>query len=828
MAPSQLKQLKASLSSAGLIGPQKSKKQKAADQQRSDTRTVATKRTAALRSIRDQFNPYEVRSLTSRAPKHDVLRGISAARGSKARMITRPSQTKTLGEETRRRTLLVEMQNRHRVGGTTDQRFGDREADLGQRDLSQRNPSHQTRHTNNSSLFDLEGSEDDQDQMTHLGQRLPTAENDLVGYDDNEGPASLAFARPDRDERSGLKRKRSSDSIVAEQDMFTIKKSKNEVMKEVIAKSKLYKYERQQAKDEDEDVREELDRQLPDLLAAFSQGQAPVAGSDSRVRIDKSEQEYDEQVRQLAYDMRSIPTQKSKTEEEKGQERREHLQKLEEQRQARMRGEEPERVGKEDQDEDGLEDEDPTIFDGLGPGLSTHPMSNFLEDEDEFEIDTDLVEMEDLSEAEELEKSAFKTGDTHLDGMKSHRSVQASTLATIAPDETLDGFTPDPSSANAQQRITPIACPQDLPSLVALVKKAGKNGLLPTIQQIRLQYQAGSAETSSKQLAGFASLLVEYLLYHLAHYNTSPASDVDGLIRHLHSFAKTFPLEVAAPFRNWLTQILKRHPPLLIGEDIVAMKALGSIFPPSDHFHPLITPALLTMARFLEHCSVFPEDDCGAGTFISACCLDYQRIAKRYMPEVMAYFSCRLGPRAIERDDDFLDFEHIVPVLRQAANLWHDHPAFVEIFQPICDLLGLIVDPPAEMQDLGRELSTMVEQARLTRRPLTLHHHKPLAIKTAIPKFEAHFEPRRAFDPDQDRREASKLKAEYKRERKGAIRELRKDANFISREGLKEKKLKDAAYEKKYKRLVAEIQGEEGHEKNLYERDKRMRKKGGR
>ena len=40
------------------------------------------------------------------------------------------------------------------------------------------------------------------------------------------------------------------------------------------------------------------------------------------------------------------------------------------------------------------------------------------------------------------------------------------------------------------------------------------------------------------------------------------------------------------------------------------------------------------------------------------------------------------------------------------------------------------------------------------------------------------------------------------------------------------KKERDAAYEKKYKRLVAEIQGEEGREGKAYEREKEWRKKG--
>jgi len=53
---------------------------------------------------------------------------------------------------------------------------------------------------------------------------------------------------------------------------------------------------------------------------------------------------------------------------------------------------------------------------------------------------------------------------------------------------------------------------------------------------------------------------------------------------------------------------------------------------------------------------------------------------------------------------------------------------------------------------------------------------------------------------------------------------LRKDANFVARENLREKKERDQAYEKKYKRLVAEIQGEEGRQANEYEREKKGRK----
>ena len=57
------------------------------------------------------------------------------------------------------------------------------------------------------------------------------------------------------------------------------------------------------------------------------------------------------------------------------------------------------------------------------------------------------------------------------------------------------------------------------------------------------------------------------------------------------------------------------------------------------------------------------------------------------------------------------------------------------------------------------------------------------------------------------------------------MRELRKDGNFISREQLRKKRDADEAYEKRQKRLIAEMQG--GREKKEYEKVKEWRRKGG-
>lgn len=129
------------------------------------------------------------------------------------------------------------------------------------------------------------------------------------------------------------------------------------------------------------------------------------------------------------------------------------------------------------------------------------------------------------------------------------------------------------------------------------------------------------------------------------------------------------------------------------------------------------------------------------------------------------------------------------------------------------------------VSELVTTLNTVINRSLNSRKPLLLHNHRPLAIKSSYPAFIDNYNPERHHqDPDRERAEMNKLKAEHRKEKKGAMRELRKDANFMAREQLREKKAKDEAYDKKFKRLVAEIQGEEGREAKDYEREKAKRK----
>jgi nucleolar protein 14 len=117
-------------------------------------------------------------------------------------------------------------------------------------------------------------------------------------------------------------------------------------------------------------------------------------------------------------------------------------------------------------------------------------------------------------------------------------------------------------------------------------------------------------------------------------------------------------------------------------------------------------------------------------------------------------------------------------------------------------------------------ISRLVKFSLQARKPLHLQAHKPIPIPTYIPKFETTSSSYlRRQDPDHEKNEASKLRNQYKQERKGAIRELRKDARFLAVVEQKKEIEKDRAYNERMRRVFGSIEGERAEEKAM-EREK--------
>lgn len=97
MPASQLKRLKASLRDQGVVGPQKSKKQKKQASKNGALKDSRIHRNAALQEIREQFNPFDFKapSRTKYDFSSNKTMGGRVAKGA----AIRPGVTKGLGEE---------------------------------------------------------------------------------------------------------------------------------------------------------------------------------------------------------------------------------------------------------------------------------------------------------------------------------------------------------------------------------------------------------------------------------------------------------------------------------------------------------------------------------------------------------------------------------------------------------------------------------------------------------------------------------------------------------------------------------------------------------
>ncbi|KAI4260431.1 MAG: hypothetical protein LQ352_000293 [Teloschistes flavicans] len=912
MPPSQLKKLKSSLREQGITGVQKSKKQKRQASKNGAFRDARLQRSAALQSIREQFNPFEVRASTG-ASKYHVASNKPTVRNV---AIARPGVTKGLGEEKRRQTLLKEMHRRKKVGGILDRRFGENDPTMTLEEKAlERFVKEKQRGGRRDTLFDLEDGDED-NQLTHFGQSLsfekPSATSDFNGVNLTSEEGSMTSedeARPSKRRRLSEDGDESQEALLDEdKDGFarTRKKSKKEVMEEVIAKSKLHKYERQQAKEDDDDLRAELDKGLPDLLAIMSGTQpksppqqaskapngnmnpdraALLSGKD-RAQIEK---EYDERLRQMTFDQRSKPSERTLTEEEKLKKEARRLGELEQQRLYRMRGEPANEEEVEDADATGNEgnggrDQDEEDPYGLGLGLAGQTKEPRLdvEDEDDFVIEDNLAasdpdpalsgeSTDSSSEGEDIDEDERE----FVQGLLTEQDVGRDLSDTQKRD----------ISAATNTRSKELAyiykCPQSLEEMIELTQDVPVIEQPTIIQRIRALYHPKLQAGNKEKLEVFSAVLVDHI-FHLANRSQKASfAGLEAVIRHVHSLAKMFPEAVGRAFRARLTSFIEDRPLDPNTGDLILLTAIGTIFPTSDHFHPIVTPALLCIGQYLGQKTPRHLSDLATGMYLCTLGIQYQNCSKRHVPELVKYslnglyalapvqpsgLVCKFPLQHLptgfrvkkEMTDDArrLKISDTIPareasegsiealkqallhtlicIYRSVADLWAGMSAYPEIMEPIVAGLTHLASKACASKvqnsmrvgamDTLQYIRILMRQARTDRKPLLLHNHRPLPIKTSIPKFEESYNPDKHYDRDRDRAEVNKLKAEHKKERKGALRELRKDANFIARESLREKKEKDAQYEKKFKRLVAEIQGEEGREAKSYEREKRMRK----
>ncbi|KAH8834361.1 nucleolar protein 14 [Flagelloscypha sp. PMI_526] len=865
---SQLSQLKTALTKAGVSGPPESRKRK-----RSSVSTSKDKdrQAAQLEAIHSRFNAFDVKETKL---KHNVL-GKGKIKGQKGT----PSKSKQSGLDARKKTLQKEWEDRGRAGGILDRRFGETDAtmSLEEKMLERFTRERQRASTSKGDLFNL----DDEDELTHYGQSLANLddfENAGMGFEEDE----------DEDERSGqiegrvVRRSHFGGFGEEEEDSDgegqpARKKTKSEVMAEVIQKSKEHKFRRQLERQQDDNLRHQLDQEFDSLRDLLLAAEPPTHAPDPAPEPKKplpipptpetgvaelipsapsmanpesyaKDTTYDALVKELAFDARSKPKDRTKTEEELASEERERLLKAEKKRRLGMLGlDDPDSVeagGKRKRAEaDDLEDD----FDG-GYGDD--------EEDDWAGVGKGIGEGPDEGGSEEGDEDSSAEGDE------------------AAPYE------------SGQPLPFTFPCPSTHAQLLSILKNVSDEDVPTVIKRIRALYHTSLGAGNKVKLQTLSGVLLEHILHCAPNFTL-----VRNLIPHLAALTKQYPRQATEHFVAQLSSISQRLFSQPVSSeyrftlrDLTLLRLIPLCFPTSDLHHLVVSPARLLIGAYLSLSlpKLKEVKDVASGLFAVSLVLEWENVSKRWVPEVPVYLVnvvLRMAPLVEEgkalpgmfpvprleearerlalkekqgrqlavvkpnlvmllKDNDYEPTEQdkvnllglAVGLIGSFSALWEGLPSFIEVFEPLDEVLGM-VDLDLVSKDLKSRISSCrtslgqsLKLSKKTRQPLQLQSHKPIPLPSIAPQFSERSSTSYLFREDDPDKEANKLRKAYKQERKGAIRELRKDTRFLAKVEQDRQREKDEEYEKRMRQVHGGIEGERAEQKSA-EREKMKEKK---
>ncbi|WKX99053.1 hypothetical protein Q1695_014153 [Nippostrongylus brasiliensis] len=876
-----------------------------------------------------KVNPFE---LKFNRLKHNVLGKKKNVGG-----VGHPGQSRKRAHEQREKTLGVEYERVGKVNKIVDRRIGEKNKSItSEEKASMRFTAERVKHLKKGSKFNLGDDDDAEELLTHGGRVLTDIQkyDKIMGSDDDDDDPGTIGADVVKVAHFGggdLEPSAKPDA----------KLSRKDVIADLIAKTRHAREEKHIAKDEMETATEELDAKYLKLLDKVKAVFRPVGATKS----EKTERDdYDKLAIGLKIDAdtRATPAERTKTEEELAIEERLRLEEMESLRVARMNAE-SNKKGHRSVDADTTEQKPSkksqkqgfeVRFDSDGKLLNAgmvEPVSKKkvavdsdeeltdeeVEDENEEELD-DLIsehhddegseggeeEGEEENDSDDADEDGDDDGDDNEDGgMDEEEDDEEDDNIEDEEEHQIDGTQEvEKKTKTSSERNPPAVEDTDVPFVFEMPKK------YDALAELLIRYPPGKAHVVLERLMkcyhpslaeGNKRLLSKLFLYVLRFYDDTAASPLSSdslkllglLSKSLYSLMK-FDIEfsvrcVRALIRqNWKKRINKPKSPTPFSL-IALLRLISCLYPVSDRWHPVCSPAMALAALMLAKCRISNLNVLARQILLVTVISDYVEESRRFVPEAIAFcqgallmavenedtesppttaFPVSLPHRkmlyireelqkdvqvkpleipelfnndANSDDSDLMRcrvLRALVAVVQKYRILYaaHEH-TFTATFTPFVSLLKRIPTsrlPSAVAEEVeALTCSTEAEcklRARLTQMSRVVTEKSML--KMLEPRFEENFDPERPrMNRDQKRQgakaEKEKLRYLVKKETRGAIKELRKDSAFLMRKQRKETAMKDRDRREKTKRLMSGLQSQQGEwNKELFESGKKKKK----
>ncbi|OWZ24060.1 Nucleolar protein [Phytophthora megakarya] len=409
-------------------------------------------------------------------------------------------------------------------------------------------------------------------------------------------------------------------------------------------------------------------------------------------------------------------------------------------------------------------------------------------------------------------------------------------------------------------------CPESPEELAALFKEHARNspekrGLI--LERIVTYYNPRLSVENKNKMKRFFAVMVRQFLIFAARY-AGHKQDLDSLAKSMYTLGQQMGDTAGIVVRELLAQLFKRlHKrastsawPTL--PELLLFKALTSIFPTSDLRHNVVSPMETLLGESLARGTVSSPQEATQALFAASLSLDMTRSKERFMPEVVTFLTRTLrafvtsGSDETKEEDDDKSSVHwlrrdllewvsshseeekmpalprlslagssscsgaqvlssLLALLDASSAQYASLPSFDELFYPLYLLLHALVKQfeHIKVSDVNAVITTLhtrLESCWNARRPLRLQSFAPTTLPTFAPHFDENYTVRKDKTAPKDRAQLKQLQRQVKRARKGAARELRRDAEFIHREKQKEEEARLAAKEEKQKEIRSWLQ----------------------
>uniref|UniRef100_A0A8C1YCE0 NOP14 nucleolar protein homolog (yeast) n=1 Tax=Cyprinus carpio TaxID=7962 RepID=A0A8C1YCE0_CYPCA len=749
-----------------------------------------------------QKNPFEVKinrkkfDVLGRKSKHDVgLPGVSRSRAI----------------QKRKDTLLKEFRLKDKNNTFIDRRFGEYDSKLTPEEkILQRFTLERQRTQDRKDMYNL----NEEEELTHYGQSLAEMEKmtDVIDSDsdsEEKGLLSAELTATHFGGGGGLLRKKSAGDEEEEHKP----RSRQELIEELIFKSKQEKRERQTQKEEAQELTEKLDQEWKSIqnLLAHKTPKAERTDETDKPKLDQ----YDMMVRELGFEMKAQPSEKLKSAEELAREERQRLQTLEADRLKRMMGDAEEDAVQTNTHVSADDMNDGFILDGDDRKTLAYKDGKWniegeeeeKEDEDgdeeggeeEDEDDEDDAEGEDDEEEEGEDDEEDDADEDHCDLQSDEGSEDEDGQG--AEEEQLCAEEP-PAVSEEQKKAAQEAARAELPytfpapesysDLKQLLQGHGsEQQRLILDRTLKCNHPSLSAGNKAKlqKLFGF---LLEYV-GDLATQNPPDLRTVSALIPQICGLCQMFPEAACKAVQTLLsdsghsmeeTLEVKGRAPMPDLDMLVLLKITALLFPSSDFRHPVTTPAFLFLSQALTRCAVVSLEDVCKGLVLCCLALEYVSLSQRIFPELLNFL---LGLLHLTVSDK--------------------HNMGTAVCVCVCDL--------------HREILDAIPEKPSQHAPLVFKKKKPIPLKLFTPKIVQILDYGKKRGNTKEEKERERLKHKYKREFKGALREIRKDTRFLAREKLSDVMSRDAERKRKVKELYGSLATQEGEWKALKRKNRK-------